>query len=260
MSAGEVTVRLIRHGETRGYQQDLGLSERGRNQVLDKAASLATELDEHAPIQLPHAPTARAAETAQMLAEGLRKAGVADKRIRAPWGNPWFDNFRLWCDGRPLDPTQAMEIYHRTRKNTPAEKLPGWFTEMHRFATIQEAGDDPITYWLTQPLQHFEPAATAVRRFWTGIRRTAADDQPAGMRVLVSTHSGCIRAVATAALGHDPGEPENTEDVTIQLSPAASRAELTYRKQTVEVAIPVTTRPAWCPEWTETGSAGLTHK
>lgn len=256
MNAGKITVRLVRHGETRGYQQDLGLSERGRSQVLDKAASLVTDLGKQNPIRLPHAPTNRAAETAQALAEGLRKAGVADKRIGAPWSDSWFDNFRLWCDGRALDPTQAMETYHRTRKNTSTEQLPGWFAEMHRFATIHAAGEDPITYWLTQPLQYFEPAATAVRRFWTGIRRTVTDDPRAGMQVLVSTHSGCIRAVAAAALGHDPGEPVNTEDVTIQLSPDSSRAELTYREQTVEIVIPVTTHPPWCPEWTETDSGG----
>jgi broad specificity phosphatase PhoE len=249
---GAVTVRLIRHGQTRGYQEDLGLSELGRDQVLDKAAALAAELDGDSVVRLPHAPTNRAAETAQVLADGLHKAGVPEERLGAPQVDPWFDNFRLWCDGRALDPTQAMATYQGMRDGTPAADRPGWFAEMHRFVEVM-AGGDPIAYWLTQPLQHFEPAATAVRRFWTGIRRAVAEPPP-GLCVLVSTHSGCIRAVATAALGYDPGEPENTEDVTIRIAPGQPRAKLTYRGQAVEVVMPVTTRPPWCPEWTETGT------
>ncbi|TNC25174.1 histidine phosphatase family protein [Amycolatopsis alkalitolerans] len=226
-------VRLIRHGETRGYHADLGLTGRGRAQSLAKGAQLAAG---PGPVRLLHAPTARATETAAALAEGLLSTN-GTLAITGPSVDARFDNFRLWCDEEALDPTQAYAAYASIRDG--GGERPGWFAEIDRFFTIQAAGDDPITYWLTQPVQHFEPAAVAVRRFWHGI---VAHAEP-GLRVFVATHSGCIRAVAAAAFGHDPGEPENTEDVLIRIR--AGRAELTYRGRTVELVVPTTVTAPW---------------
>ncbi|HVT69564.1 MAG TPA: histidine phosphatase family protein, partial [Trebonia sp.] len=241
-----VPVHLIRHGETSSYHSDSGLTDLGHAQASSKGVQLAGQLSPGAVVRLPHAPTARAAETARGLrdglAKGLRDRGVMDVRVGEPHVNEHFDNFRLWCDGQALDPTQAYAPYRHLRDSGSRAGLPGWFAEMDRFATIQAAGDDPITYWLTQPVQHFEPAATAVRRFWTGIRALVRDAQP-GLQVFVSTHSGCIRALAAAAFGHDPGEPANTEDAVVRLAPAAERAVVSYRGHEVELAVPTATTP-----------------
>jgi broad specificity phosphatase PhoE len=241
-----ITFRLIRHGETSSYHADSGLTELGRLQAYRKGLELAAELGPGAVIRLPHAPAARATETAIVLRDGLLH-GLRDRhdaQIGEAQADDRFGNFRLWCDGLALDPTQAYAPYRRLRDEVSRAELPGWFAEMHRFATIQAAGGDPITYWLTQPLQHFEPAAVAVRRFWTGIRALAREALP-GEQVFVSTHSGCIRALAAAACGYDPGEPANTEDAVVRLPTTADRAEVTYRGHTDELAVPLQSAPPW---------------
>ncbi|PXY23439.1 hypothetical protein BAY59_27605 [Prauserella coralliicola] len=239
--AEPVEVRLIRHGETRGYEADLGLTDRGREQALIKGAELAKALRPGDTVRLLHAPTARAAETATALREGLLAADVVDVPAASVDGS--FHNFRLWCDDVALDPTQAYASYAAVR-DRDGERRPAWYAEIDRFFSIQAAGEDPITYWLTQPVQHFEPAAAAVRRFWHGIVAHVRDAAP-GLRVFVATHSGCIRALAASAFGYDPGEPENTEDVVIRTSPAATHAQLTYRERTVELVVPTTATPPW---------------
>lgn len=248
-SADVVDVRLVRHGQTRTYTADQGLTKRGRHQALAKGAELARQLAPGSMVRLPHAPTNRAKETALVIREGLLYQLGQDRTddvvVEQPVVDERFDNFRLWCDDRALDPTQAYASYH-AMLGTSDDAQPGWFTEIHQFYRILASGGDPITFWLTQPVQYFEPAATAVRRFWHGITDHASDAPP-GLRVFVSTHSGCIRALATAALGHDPGEPDNTEDASIRLPPSAARAVLTYQGQKVQLAVPTTANPPWHP-------------
>ena len=51
--------------------------------------------------------------------------------------------------------------------------------------------------------------------------------------------------VATAALGHDPGEPTNLEDVRVRVHPDFEHAIVTYRERGLEVEIPSCTAPPW---------------
>lgn len=254
-------VRFVRHGETRSYGADSGLTARGREQARQKGVALARQLTTGAVVWLPHAPTLRAEETAHTmraaLVQELADLGTAHVTIARPDCDVSFDNFRVWCGDRALDPTQAYEPYLTLRNQQCAgSQPPGWFVEMDRFVAIQAAGDDPITYWLTQPLQHFEPAASTVRRFWNGIT-ARTQHAPPGVKVFVSTHSGCIRALAAAALGYDPGEPENTEDVGMRLAPGAGRALISYRGREVEMAAPAAVEPPW---WRGPGRAPRTHE
>lgn len=256
-----VDVRLVRHGETRAYTADRGLTERGRQQALAKGTELGRRLTPGSVVRLPHAPTHRAAETAQGIREGLLRGlrdgsldgGVDGTVVEAPVVDERFHNFRLWCDGRALEPTQAYATY-RAALDASDPRRPGWFAEAHRFFGIMAQGDDPITWWLSQPVQHFEPAAGAVRRFWHAIADHARSGHP-GLRVVVSTHSGCIRALAAAALGHDPGEPDNTEDVRVRIPSDADSAVVGYRGQRADIAVPTTADPPWRPQ-SETGGAG----
>jgi broad specificity phosphatase PhoE len=248
--SGTVDVRLIRHGETQGYSTDGGLTPLGRWQAHRKGQDLARGVRAGSLVKLVHAPTARARETADALFEGLEQAmaryGI-EATLAKPEPNAWFRNFQVWCDGVALDPTQAfiryssiLEGYERSK----AGDRPGWITEMDRFWSTQAAGGDPITIWLSQPLQYFEPAALVVRRFWRGIVETIASD-PKPERIFVATHSGPIRAVAAAAVGHDPGEPYNVEDVRIRVYSDLEHAIVTYRGRGVEIEIPTTTTPPW---------------
>lgn len=244
-----VEVLLIRHGQTQSYAADAGLTQLGRDQAYDKGVLLAKRLGGNASVQLPHAPTARAEETAVALREGLLH-GIAELGTPAvvvgnPAASEWFGNLRVWADGAALDPTQAYAPYQEAMSATHGDgAAPGWTVEMRRWAAIHAAGGDPIAYWLTHPLQYFEPAAAVVRRFWHGIARLiqGADLQD---RLFVSTHSACIRAVATAAFGYDPGEPLNVEDVLIRVVPERQEAVVGYRGRSVRQRLPVTQSAPW---------------
>jgi broad specificity phosphatase PhoE len=62
-------LRLLRHGETAGYEGDLGLSDRGAEQAREAAAALAAEA--HGAVRVLHAPSVRARLTCEVLAEQL---------------------------------------------------------------------------------------------------------------------------------------------------------------------------------------------
>ena len=252
-----VEIRLIRHGQTQGYEADLGLTDLGRQQAVAKGGELARTLEDGERVRVLHAPIVRAAETAEVIHRELVRC-EKDVKVEEPTVDPRFDNFRIWCDGEALDPTQAYAPYAAARDDSVRPRPP-WYDEMDRFWSFMAAGEDPITHWLTQPVQHFESAAHAVRRFWHGIVGCARDAEP-GLRVFVATHSGCIRAVAAAAFGYDPGEPENTEDARIALPVGGVRGQLTYRGRTVEVVAPTTTTPPWTsgadPRYGDTPPAG----
>src|SRR5919198_5899018 len=94
-SAPMPEIRLLRHGETSGYEGDLGLSDRGREQARAAAAALAAEAP--GALTLLHAPSVRARVTAQVLAEDLRAAGVTVDGPRAERG---FANFTVAAGGR----------------------------------------------------------------------------------------------------------------------------------------------------------------
>ncbi len=249
--AGTVDVRLIRHGETQGYSSDGGLTPLGRWQAHRKGQDLSRGIAAGSRIAFVHAPTARAGETASALFEGVQQ-GAARYGIEAnlvtPVANAWFRNFQVWCDGVALDPTQAFNRYSTILEGYERSKAggrAGWIVEMDRFWSTQAAGGDPITIWLSQPLQYFEPAALVVRRFWHGIvEALSSPDKPD--RLFVATHSGPIRAVAAAAVGHDPGEPYNVEDVRIRVYADLQHAIVTYRGRGVEIEIPTNTTPPWC--------------
>jgi broad specificity phosphatase PhoE len=249
--AGSTEVRLIRHGQTQGYVTDAALSDMGRWQAHRKGQDLAKGVRPGMTVRVLHAPTPRATETAVGVHEGLLQAiaryGIDGATVLEPAPAPEFDNFQVWCDGAEMDVTAAFNHFATVldRYNSTAEgERPGWMVEIDRFWKVEAAGGDPITHWLTQPMQYFEPAALVVRRFWRGIVSYVAGGTP-GERILVCTHSGPIRAVAASAVGHDPGEPYNVEDVRIRVFRDLDRAVLTYRGRGVELQIPTTVTPSW---------------
>jgi broad specificity phosphatase PhoE len=66
-------------------------------------------------------------------------------------------------------------------------------------------------------------------------------------RVVVCSHSGCLRAIAAEAVGRDLGEPAHLEAVRVRLTGArpGAPARLSYRGETVELAVPTLQEPAW---------------
>ena len=249
--ATSIDVRLIRHGQTQGYITDGALTPLGRWQAHRKGADLAKGLKEGMTVKLPHAPTARAKETAEGVRGGvlssLSRYGIGDVTVEDPEPNAAFDNFQVYVDGKEMDVTAAFiefantrEIYNRFGNGD----RPGWMVEIDRFFRVEQAGGDPITHWLTHPLQYFEPSALVVRRHWKGIVEMAQRCD-ANTKVYMCGHSGPIRAVAASAVGHDPGEPFNTEDVRIKIYDDLEHAVVTYRGRGQEIEIPTTVTPSW---------------
>lgn len=248
---GSTEFRLIRHGQTQGYVTDAALTDTGRWQAHRKGQDLAKGVRDGQTVRILHAPTPRARETAVGLHEGLLQAmaryGITDATVCEPVADPAFDNFQVDCDGDEMDVTAAFSRFATVLDRydeTGAGERPGWMVEIDRFWKVEAAAGDPITHWLNHPMQHIEPAALVVRRFWAGMQRIAAEG-PEGQRVFVCTHSGPIRAVATHAVGHDPGEPYNIEDVRIRLFRERDRAVVTYRGRGVEIEVPTNRSPSW---------------
>lgn len=214
-------VYLIRHGETQGYSTDSGLTPQGAWQAHTYGRTLAKRIKPRETVVFRHADTARAAETAHHIRRGLLdglEQYEKDITVVDPEPAHEFRNFGFVAPDGIKDVTAAFREYHALlegHERTARGDRPLWLVEMDRFWRTQQGGGDPIQHWLTVPLLHFEPPSMTVRRFWAGILRLAGEYP--GARLAVSTHSGCIRAFAVAALGYDPGEPYNTEHVRVKL-------------------------------------------
>ncbi|HET9600543.1 MAG TPA: histidine phosphatase family protein [Acidimicrobiales bacterium] len=251
-AATSIEVRLIRHGQTQGYIADSALTPLGRWQAHRKGQDLAKGLTEGAVARIVHGPAARTEETAVALAEGMRQAvaryGIHDVTVTEPEPIDAFRNFQAWFEGRELDITAAFHDFASVLEGYERHgggDRPGWMVELDRIWRIQFAGGDPITLWLSVPTHYAEPPALVVRRYWQAMVDEVRD-APAGTRLYVCAHSGPLRAVAAAAVGHDPGEPQNVEDVRIRIHSDLEHATLTYRGRAVEMDIPTTITPSWC--------------
>jgi broad specificity phosphatase PhoE len=75
----QIDVHLVRHGETRSYFADVGLTARGVSQSRERGLRLVGELADGERVRVLWAPTARARETA----EHLRGACARGWRARA---------------------------------------------------------------------------------------------------------------------------------------------------------------------------------
>lgn len=283
-------VYLIRHGETQGYSTDSGLTPQGAWQAHTYGRTLAKRIKSRETVVFRHAATARAAETAHQIRRGLLdglEQYEKDITVVDPEPADEFRNFGFVAPDGIKDVTAVFREYHALlegHERTARGDRPLWLVEMDRFWRTQQGGGDPIQHWLTVPLLHFEPPSMAVRRFWAGILRLAGEYP--GARLAISTHSGCIRAFAVAALGYDPGEPYNTEHVRVKLlgdrpgdgPPGKGQpgggppgfvgrdATVAYRNRVQEVKVPPVDRlPTWGvtdryaglgPEGLDAGAAG----
>ncbi len=235
-------IYLIRHGETQGYSSESGLTPLGAWQAHRRGQELARRVQTGMQAEIVCAPTNRARQTAESLRRGLLdnlELFARDAEVSDVHDDRNFRNFEVATPEGPRDVTSAFRIYAREMEKYERIGLgerPGWLVDVDRFWGIQQGGGDPITHWLTMPMLHFEPPVTCVRRFWRGIHALHANTT--AKQIFVATHSGPIRAFATAAMGYDPGEPFNTEFVRIRLIEGGTTALVLYRNRVQEVAIP----------------------
>ncbi len=244
---------LVRHGETRTYDRDVGLTARGKHHAYARGTALARALAGRDRIILRHAPTERARETAEALRSGLTDAS-GPPIAGDPKPDPAFGNFRIWCGDTAREPSGAYALYQKAR-NTGT--VAGWITDFARYLERQRLGSDPVGYWLRQPLPSFEPPIAVVHRFGRAIAELADADDPTPVTV-VATHSGCLRAVVATASGKDRGEPENGETVHVFATPGRDVATVHYRDRTDQWILPRTTPPWLRPAVFRTAVDGLT--
>jgi len=232
-------VVLLRHGETVGYDGDLGLTPLGERQARERGAALAKEIAPGTDVRMPHAHTARATATA----EAVRSAVVEELGDRADGTTvgslhvePDLTNLRFDLLGDVVDTSVAVT----TRLRLPDGELPDWAREFDRFdsdyrAVAAQGG--PIEYWLRNPTLYFEPPQLAALRLWRAVAAfgTTAGDRP--LLVVATSHSGPMRAIVATATGRDPGEPHNLEDVRIRVVDDGS-ATLTFRDDLVAFDAP----------------------
>ncbi len=210
-------VFLIRHGETQGYLTDSGLTPQGAWQAHTYGHTLAKRIRTGETVVLRHADTNRARETAEHIQRGLvdgLQQFEKEITIVPPAPMDEFRNFQFVAPDGLKDVTAAFREYYAKREEYERMSTgdrPLWLVEIDRFWKVQLAGGEPIERWLSVPMMHFEPPSMVVRRFWAGINRLSAEYP--GARLIIPTHSGCIRAFAVHALGYDPGEPYNLEHV-----------------------------------------------
>jgi broad specificity phosphatase PhoE len=220
-------LRLLRHGETAGYEGDLGLSERGEAQAREAAAALAAEA--HGAVRVLYAPSVRARLTAEVLADEL---GATAQAARG------FANFTVAAGGEVREQAEVFGDYAGERRSL--DELPGWLADLARFREIHVSGGDPIAFWLHTPLLGFEPPSVTVRRYWRAILAHAGDEL-----TVVAAHSGPMRALAAHAFHEDLGEPHNLEPIAIHLE--GGRARVAYRGRTADIAVPDPAEPEWWP-------------
>jgi broad specificity phosphatase PhoE len=242
LAAVDCDIYLVRHGETQGYSSESGLTPLGSWQAHRRGQELARRVADGTPLEVVCAPTNRARQTAEHVRRGLldnlrlfgREAAVSEVS-----DDRNFRNFEVATPEGPRDVTSAFRLYHREMEKYERVGLgerPGWLVDVDRFWGVQQGGGDPITHWLTMPMLYFESPVSCVRRFWRGIATIRENTQP--QQIVVATHSGPIRAFATAAMGYDPGEPFNTEFVRVRLLAGGATALVLYRNRVQEVTIP----------------------
>lgn len=232
-------VHLVRHGETSSYDGDSGLTDRGNDQAEQRGRELAVALRDTDHVRVLHAPTERTRLTAERLVDGLRDAVRAvgqTLQVAPPVPDEGYANVRVWVDGAALEPTQARS---RSRELATSPQPPGWAQEAQRFWAAHEEEGDAMGFWLRAPLLFHESPAAVLTRLLTTTRRHAAeaDDR----HLVVVTHSGCVRALVAWAAGRDRGEPDNAEDVVLEVS--GEVAVVYFRGEVLQAGFPVS--PPW---------------
>ncbi|GEL21031.1 histidine phosphatase family protein [Pseudonocardia asaccharolytica] len=235
---GSLTVHLIRHGQTASYDEDTGLTELGRRQAIGRGVQLAALCRDGDQIRFGYAPTVRTRATAELLQAAVLQR-VAELGITLKDGGiqpePGFRNVQVWTDEGPMEPTRARGR-HLELLAADAGIPRGWVSEARQFWCAHEATGDAMTFWLKTPLLWHEPPASVVQRMLlVSLGRVA---EGIGQHLFVATHSGCLRALVACVAGTDLGEPDNAEEVTLELAAGSDVVAVSYRDHRWQARIP----------------------
>ena len=240
MPESEYEVVLLRHGETVGYDGDLGLTALGEQQARDRGTALAAEIKPGTTVRMPHARTARGVATAvalrAALVEALGGERVDGTEIGPLYPEPWFDNLRYSLHGQGVDTSDAVTA----RLALPDGDLPDWAREYDRFDSDYGARWRP-------PAARSSTGCTTRRstsshRTWprtgSGAAIAEAGAGPAGATCSSSprTHSAPMRAFVATALGAGSRRTPQPRGHPGPSPPATAPSTVVFRDHTVRHA------------------------
>ena len=224
MTEAGYEVVLLRHGETVGYDGDLGLTPLGERQARERGAALAKEIAPGTDVRMPHAQTARATATAEALrsalVDELGGEQVDGTTVGPLYVEPDLTNLRFDLHGDVVD----------TRSPSP----PGCGCPTASCRTGPASSTASTATTATSRRRAARSSTGCATRRCSSSRRSSprcgcggrvaafgalAGDRP--LLVVATSHSGPMRAIVATAIGHDPGEPHNLEDVRVRCPPTA---------------------------------------
>jgi broad specificity phosphatase PhoE len=209
----------MRHGKVASHRGDLPLTDEGREQVARVGQRFSRDLVPDEIVSILHAPTQRTRETALVLYNGMLAALTKEQReqidLRTPVEQQAIRNPDIYVAGTRVEmvsSAQALvdQLPPASLSVEAAAQLPFW-------KSFWES-PDRIGYWVSHPSPPGEDTESVARRLllFAASQLDMVSEQP--RRTICVTHSPPMRAFLRCyLLGYDPGEPNYTECVDLDL-------------------------------------------
>jgi broad specificity phosphatase PhoE len=211
-----VTVWLFRHGAVASHHGDVGLTERGARDAEAAGERLATALEPGTALELLHAPTRRALESAEAIRRGVVRAVPTDAEITVghPRSEHAIRNPDLYVAGTRVEMVTSIEALG-------AQLPPGLLTTdavaNHEFFVRFWAAQDPMRVWLDEDDPPGERRSDVARRFFAYARSLTDLLAEHPRHYVCVTHSGPMRAILREYLTQqDSDEPEYAEAIELR--------------------------------------------
>lgn len=219
-----MTVWLFRHGAVASHRGDVALTERGARDAEAAGERFVTGLEPGTALELLHAPTRRALETAEAIRRGITRALPIDAGIEV--GNPRSEqairNPDLYVAGIRVEMVTSIEAL--------AEQLPtGLLTTdavaNNEFFARFWAAQDPMRAWLDDDDPPGERRSDVARRYFAYARSLTEIVAAHPRHYVCVTHSGPMRAILREYVAQeDLGEPEYVEAIQLRFERGRSPA------------------------------------
>jgi broad specificity phosphatase PhoE len=211
-----VSVWFVRHGAVASHRGDVALTERGARDAEAAGERLATVLESGAAVELLHAPTRRALETAEAIRRGVARAvpSTAGIRVANPRSEHAIRNPDLYVAGIRVEMVTSIQALS-------AQLPPGLLTTdavaKNEFFARFCAAQDPMRVWLDDDDPPGERPCDVARRFFAYARSLTDLVAEHPRHYVCVTHSGPMRAIlAEYVTPEDPGEPQYVEAVQLR--------------------------------------------
>lgn len=234
-SAGPVRVHWFRHGRVASHSGDMPLTEEGWREVADAGRRLSQLLVPGEIVSILYAPTRRTRETAIGLHRSIAATvtSTAQFSLLEPQMHMALRNPDLYVAGNRVEMVSNAEAL--------AEQLPTSDVSIEQLSQLPFwqafwSHQDRIGYWVNLHNPPGEDAKAVARRMLTFTMSLLDLPCQQPRRYICITHSPGMRAfLYHYLLGRDPGEPDYTETIDLDLS-STSPLVMSYREIHREMA------------------------